>query len=134
MTHSFDDDRAPRVCEAACVDMIRNVAKLARSAEWYLAPPQGRRLALCATLMARGDFESAMAVRDEIRAQLVSARTQAAIVIVQLGLYGALGIAALIVLVYIGRLVWSAETLQLLSTMLDRILSAGFAACGETRV
>lgn len=53
---------------------LNEVAKLARKAEWWGAPPQGERLMGFAYHLDQGTMLEAAAIRDEIRADLRTAR------------------------------------------------------------
>ena len=59
----------------ACGDMLRELGDLARRAEKAGALPQGKRLAKAAKAIAKGNFEEAMRLRDEIKSDLESQRT-----------------------------------------------------------
>jgi len=59
----------------ACGDMLKELGDVARRAEKAGARPQGERLAKAAKAIAKGNFEEAMRLRDEIKGDLESQRT-----------------------------------------------------------
>lgn len=72
MARKEDIEGASRI---ACADMLTDLGDLARRAEKAGASPQGERLAQAAKAIAKGDFEEAMRLRDEIKSDLDVQRT-----------------------------------------------------------
>lgn len=71
MPGNKDIDGASRI---ACAEMLKELGALARRAEKAGASPQGERLAKAAKAIAKGNFEEAMRLRDEMKSELESQR------------------------------------------------------------
>lgn len=54
----------------ACGDFLKELGDLARRAEKKGCQPQGERLAKAAKAIAKGNFQEAMRVRDDIKSDL----------------------------------------------------------------
>jgi hypothetical protein len=57
-------------------EMLAEVGGLAKRAEWWGAPPQGRNVALFAECLAEDDLLGAMETRDEILLELNKAKAE----------------------------------------------------------
>lgn len=69
-----DKDLVETASRIACKDILDELGSLARRAENAGAGPQGERLAKAAKAIAKGNYEQAMRIRDEIKSDLDSER------------------------------------------------------------
>lgn len=65
-----DKDLIQTTSRIACQGILDELGDLARRAERAGASPQGERLAKAAKAIAKGNYEQAMRIRDEIKSDL----------------------------------------------------------------